>query len=88
MMYCNSVLVPFAIGCAEVLVVGFILVEMLYCILVLASIVNSSGYVALLLASSLAAEYYSKAMMALINLTTVNCVLLSVWGSSMNYVRF
>lgn len=87
-MYCNSVLVPFAIDCAELLVVGFILVEMLYCILVSASIVNSSGYVALLLASNVVAEYYSKAMMALINLTTVNCVLLSVWGSSMNYVRF
>jgi hypothetical protein len=87
-MYCNSVLVPFAIGCAELLVVGFILVEMLYCILVSASITNNSGYVALLLASSLVVEYYSKAMMALINLTTVNCVLLSVWGSSMNYVRF
>jgi hypothetical protein len=87
-MYCNSVLVPFAIGCAELLVVGFILVEMLYCILGSASIANNSGYVALLLASSLVVEYYSKAMMALINLTTVNCVLLSVWGSSMNYVRF
>ena len=87
-MYCNSVLVPFAIGCAELLVVGFILVEMLYCILVRTSIANNYGYVALLLVFSLVADYYSKAMMALINLTTVNCVLLSVWGSSMNYVRF
>ena len=57
---------------------GFILVEMLYCILVTTSIANNSGYVALLLVFSLVADYYSKAMMALINLTIVNWVLLSV----------
>jgi hypothetical protein len=71
MLYCNSVLVPFAICCAELLVMGFILVEMLYCILVSTSIANSSRYVALLLVSSLVADYYSKAMMTLINLTIV-----------------